>query len=90
MGRIRLLAAGRSSIVGNIIAGNPEPNFIAAAAAAAGVAADYSVSATVSTTFVVGLKATLVLRGRAVLPELQAGDRRPTAGLLVALTAGGA
>lgn len=84
--------AGRSSVgwvalltVGGGVAGDPEPNFIAAAA---GGAAGYCVSATVATNFIVRLKAGLVLQGGAAVPEL--GDGRPTAGLLVPLAAGGA
>lgn len=72
MGRIGLLASGRISIGDYIIAGHPEPDFVTAAV---GVTAGNSVSAGVSTAFVVGLEATLILQGGTVLPELQAGDR---------------
>lgn len=88
MWRVALLpTAARVSISGDIAAaGNPEPGFIAAGAAAAGD----RVSATVSAAFVVGLEAGFVLQGGAVLPQLQAGDGRAAAGLLVPLAAGGA
>lgn len=69
MGRIGLLAWGRISIVGNIIAGQPEPHLLTVAAAVR-VAADNSVSATVSTTFVVGFETTLIIQGGALLPRL--------------------
>ena len=84
VGRIGLLAAARISIGGDVVAGHPEPDFIAAAAAGD------SVPATVPAAFIVGLEAGLVLQRRAVLPELQAGDGRPAAGLLVRPAAGGA
>lgn len=71
MGWIGLLASGRVSIGGNIIAGHPKPDFITAAV---GAAAGNSISATVSIAFVVGLEATLILQRGAVIPELQAGD----------------
>lgn len=83
MGRVALLSCG--SCIST--AGRSEPNFIAAIAAAAGAAAD-SISATVSAAFAVGLEATLVLQGGAVLPKLQAGHGRAAAGLLIALVAG--
>lgn len=87
MGRVGLLAAGRVSISGNVIAaGYPEPHFITAGGAAA---AD-SVSATVSVAFAVGLEAGFVLQGGAVFPQLQTGGGGPAAGLLVPLAAGGA
>lgn len=86
MGRVGLLASGGTASSGNIIAGHPEPHFVVAAGAAGG----NSVTATVSAAFAVGFEAALVLQGGAVLPQLQAGDGRPAAGLLVSLSAGGA
>lgn len=65
MGRIGLLASGGTSVGGNIIAGHPEPDFVAAGG--------NSVSATVCAAFAVGFEATLVLQGGAVLAQLQAG-----------------
>lgn len=82
VGRIGLLATGWISISGGIIAGYSEPDFIAAAGD--------SVSATVPAAFVVGFEARFVLLRGTALPELQDGDGRPTAGLLVPLAAGGA
>lgn len=67
---VGLLASGGTASRGNIIAGHPEPHFVAAAGAAGG----NSVTATVSTAFAVGFEAALVLQGGAVLPQLQAGD----------------
>lgn len=69
VGRIGLLASGGTSVGGNIIAGHPEPDFVAAA----GAAGSNSVSATVCTALAVGFEATLVLQGGAVLAQLQAG-----------------
>lgn len=88
MGRVRLLASGGTASRVDIIAGHPEAHFVAAAAA--GGAGRYSVSATVSRAFAVGFEAALVLQGGAVLPQLEAGDGRAAAGLLVSLSAGGA
>lgn len=86
MGRVGLLASGGTASSGNIIAGHPEPHFVVAAGAAGG----NSVTATVSAAFAVGFEAALVLQGGAVLAQLQAGDGRAAAGLLVSLSAGGA
>lgn len=86
MGWVGLLASIRTASRGNIIAGHPKSHFVIAAGAAGG----NSVTATVSTAFAVGFEAALVLQGVAVLPQLQAGYRRPAAGLLVSLSAGGA
>lgn len=71
VGRVGLLASGRISIGDYTIAGHPEPGFIGTAV---GVIAGNPVSARVSTAFVVGFEATLILQGGAVLPKLQAGD----------------
>lgn len=83
---VGLLASSGTASRGNIIAGHPKSHFVIAAGAAGG----NSVTTTVSTAFAVGFEAALVLQGGAVLPQLQAGYRRPAAGLLVSLSAGGA
>lgn len=86
MGRVGLLASGGTASRGPSIAGHPKSRFVIAAGAAGGD----SVTTTVSTAFAVGFEAALVLQGGAVLPQLQAGSRRPAAGLLVSRSAGGA
>lgn len=86
MGWVGLLASGGTASRGNIIAGHSKSHFVIAAGAAGGK----SIAATVSTAFAVGFEAALVLQGGAVLPQLHAASRRPAAGLLVSLGAGGA
>lgn len=85
---IGLVAWGRLSTGGNVIARQPETHFLIVAAAVR-AAADNPFPTTLSTPFVVGFEAAFVLQGGALLCVLQGGRRQSAVGLLVSLTAGG-